>query len=241
MARFKRAEHNEVLAALEQLNAAFLRDSHCYFGGGTRIVLELGEYRVSRDVDFLCADVVGYRAVRETITEDSLGAIAKSKLRLARDVRGDQYGVRTAIQCATLKLKFEIVREARIALEGATIPRLPVSCLTRKHCFAEKFLANADRGMDASTLSRDAVDLAFMIEGWGARDAAAGAALARVAYGPTIDRELARAVTRLRGERTFRARVVEGLGIEDTRALSSGLEALARGVSSGGSRSAKRR
>ena len=230
MAKFKRAEHNEVIGVLEQLDAAFLRDSHCYFGGGTRIVLELGEYRLSKDVDFLCADVAGYRAVRETISEDSLGAIAKSRLRLVRDIRGDQYGVRTAIQCATSKLKFEIVREARIALEGTTIPRLPVSCLTRTHCFAEKFLANADRGMDASTLARDAVDLAFMIEGWDAKDATAGAELARIAYGPAIDRELARAVTRLRGDRSFRARVIEGLGIQDTRTLASGLEVLARGV-----------
>lgn len=230
MARFKRAEHIEALGALEQLDAAFLRDSHCYFGGGTRIVLELGEYRLSRDIDFLCADVAGYRAIRETISEDSLGAIAKSKLRLARDVRGDQYGVRTAIQCATQKLKFEIMREGRIALEGTTISRLPVSCLTRTHCFAEKLLANADRGMDASTLTRDVVDLAFMIDGWGAKDAAAGAGLARVAYGPTIDRGLARAVAKLRGDRIFRARVIEGLAIEDTTTLSSGLEALARGV-----------
>jgi hypothetical protein len=138
--------------------------------------------------------------------------------------------VRTAIQCATQKLKFEIVREARIGLEGMRIPRLPVSCLTRTHCFAEKFLANADRGMDASTLARDAVDLAFMVEGWGAKEATAGARLARVAYGPTIDRELARAIAKLRSERAFRTRVVAGLAIEDTRTLSSGLETLARGV-----------
>jgi len=230
MARFKRAEHNEVLAALERLDAAFLRGSHCYFGGGTRIVLELGEYRVSRDIDFLCADVAGYRAIRETIAGDSLGAIAQSSLRLARDVRGDQYGVRTAIECATLKLKFEIVRESRIMLDGTKVPRIPVPCLTRTHCFAEKFLANADRGMDASTLARDAVDLAFMIEGWDAKDATAGAELARIAYGPAIDRELARAVTRLRGDRSFRARSIEGLGIQDTRTLASGLEVLARGV-----------
>lgn len=241
MGRFRRAAHNEVLEVLGKLDAAFLRDSRCYFGGGTRIVLELGEYRVSKDIDFLCADVAGYRAVRETISEDSLGAIAKPGLALARDVRSDQYGVRTAIQCATHPLKFEIVREGRIALEGATVTRLPVSCLTHAHCFAEKFLANTDRGIDASTLARDAVDLAFMIEGWGAAGAAAGAEMARVAYGPAVERELNRVVTRLRGERTFRARVVEGLGIEDTATMSSGLEALARGVASGAPKPPKKK
>lgn len=230
MARFKRALHNEVLASLKQLDAAFLRTSRCYFGGGTRIVLELGEYRESKDIDFLCADVAGYRALRETIAENSLGAIAKPSLELARDVRGDQYGVRTAIQTATQKLKFEIVREGRIALEGAPVPRLPVACLARKHCFAEKFLANADRGMDASTLSRDAVDLAFMIEGWGAADAAAGADIARAAYGQSIDRAVSSVTARLRGDRAFRARVVEGLAISDPKTLSAGLEAIANRV-----------
>src|SRR5450631_816437 len=190
MAKFKRASHDEVVASLAQLDATFLGASRCYFGGGTRIVLELGEYRESKDIDFLCADVAGYRAMRETITENSLGAIAKPSLKLARDVRGDQYGIRTVVQAALQKLKFEIVREARIVLEGTRVSRVPVTCLTRKHCFAEKFLANADRGMDASTLSRDAVDLAFMIEGWGSEDAASGAEFAREAYGRAIDREL---------------------------------------------------
>jgi hypothetical protein len=230
MAKFRRPLHNDVAAALALLDSPFLETARCYFGGGTRIVLELGEYRESKDIDFLCADVAGYRAMRETISEDSLGAVARPKLVLARDVRGDQYGIRTAVQAGKQKLKFEIVREARIALQGVRVPKIPVSCLTRTHCFAEKFLANADRGMDASTLSRDAVDLAFMIDGWGAKEATSGAALARDAYGEAIDRELSRVVTRLRGDKSYRARVVEGLAISDTRTLSAGLEALAKSV-----------
>lgn len=229
MAKFKRALHEEVVAALARLQAAFLDASRCYFGGGTRIVLELGEYRESKDIDFLCADVAGYRALRETITESSLGAIAKTALKLARDVRGDQYGIRTAVQGAKEKLKFEIVRESRIVLEGVRVPRLPVACLTRTHCFAEKFLANADRGLDASTLSRDAVDLAFMIEGWGFEEAASGAQLARGAYGKAIDRELSKVVTKLRSDKSYRSRVVEGLAVSDTKTLSAGLEAMAKG------------
>lgn len=230
MARFKRASHDEVVASLALLDATFLDACRCYFGGGTRIVLELGEYRESKDIDFLCADVAGYRALREAITETSLGAIAKASLKLARDVRGDQYGIRTVVQAVTQKLKLEIVREARIVLEGARVARVPVTCLTRKHCFAEKFLANADRGMDGSTLSRDAVDLAFMIEGWGPEEAASGAQLAREAYGGSVDRELSRVATKLRTDKSYRGRVIEGLGISDTKTLSAGLEAMAKGA-----------
>jgi hypothetical protein len=228
VARFKRPSHNEVLGGLKQLDAAFLEANRCYFGGGTRIVLELGEYRESRGIDFLCADVAGYRALRETISESSLGAIAKPALELARNVRADQYGVRTAVRCATLKIKLEIVREARIALDGAPVRGIPVTCLARSSCFAEKFLANADRGTDASTLSRDAVDLAFMIEGWGAADADQGAAIARAAYGRSIDRSLSQVTARLRSDKAFRARVVEGLAISNAKTLSAGLEALAK-------------
>lgn len=230
MASFKRPAHAEVVALLALLDAKFLESSRCYFGGGTRIVLELGEYRESKDIDFLCSDVTGYRELRESIKENSLGVLAKPPLALARDVRSDQYGIRTVLQAGTYKIKFEIIREARITLEGARVARIPVNCLVRSHCFAEKFLANADRGMDASTLSRDAVDLAFMIEGWGAAEAALGAALAREAYGDAIGRELSKVVARLRGDKSYRARVVEGLAIADTKTLSAGLEVLAKGA-----------
>lgn len=240
MASFRLAAHNEVLAILRQLDGEFLGKARCYFGGGTRIVLELGEYRESKDIDFLCADVAGYRALRESISQDSLGAVAKAGLRLARDVRADQYGIRTAVQCASGPVKLEIVREARIGLDGSPAARLPVPCLSRLHCFAEKLLANADRGMDSSTLSRDAVDLAFMVQGWGKESALAGAELARVAYGPAIDRELALTVSRLRRERTFRARTIEGLGIEETSSLAAGLEVLARGLDPGGPRKTRK-
>ncbi|MEX2524403.1 MAG: nucleotidyl transferase AbiEii/AbiGii toxin family protein [Gammaproteobacteria bacterium] len=51
---FKRPVHRQVLAILSRLDSAFLSEARCFFGGGTRIALELGEYRESRDMDFLC-------------------------------------------------------------------------------------------------------------------------------------------------------------------------------------------
>jgi hypothetical protein len=229
MARFKRAAHGEVLDVLGKLDAAFLRDSHCYFGGGTRIVLELGEYRESRDIDFLCASREGYRALRETVSARSLGKMASARqFPLAREVRGDQYGVRTWVEWAGAKVKLEIVREARIPLAGARIKGLPVSCLDRIHAFAEKFLANADRGLDPSTLSRDAVDLAFMLEGWEDAEARDGLALAQTAYGAEVLRKTSAVAGKLRTDRKYRGQCVRDLGIEDTATLGKGLERLAK-------------
>src|SRR5260221_4994228 len=227
---FVRTAHREVLAVLERLNGAFLTRAECFFGGGTRIVLELGEYRESKDIGFLCASREGYRLARETVSERSLGPMVTSKISLARDVRADQYGIRTFLEYDTTRIKFEIIREARIDLEGEKTSFLSVPCLTRRHAFAEKLLANADRGMDASTLSRDAVDLAFMIEGWSEADAAAGLAIAKGAYGDAIERELAAVARKLREDRTYRNRCIEGLAITDAKALAAGLETLSRGI-----------
>jgi hypothetical protein len=209
------------------MNAGFLRDAECYFGGGTRIVLELGEYRESKDIDFLCASLRGYRMLREAIRPASLGPVAGGRVKLAREVRADQYGVRTFLAVGNGTLKFEIVREARIGLSGGTVARLPVDCLDHRHCFAEKFLANADRGLDAATLSRDIVDLAFMLEGWKMADAEAGLALAESAYGASVRNSVAAVREKVRSDRSYRNRCVEGLGIADTKTLSSGLNALA--------------
>ncbi len=226
-AAFKRPGHRQVADVLAKLDRSFLARTRCYFGGGTRIVLELGEYRESRDIDFLCSDREGYRLLRETVSGDSLGPVAKGRIALARDVRADQYGIRTFIGDDTGRLKFEIVREARIDLEGEDIGMVPVPSLTRRHCFAEKFLANADRGLDTSTLSRDIVDLAFMMEGWSKADAEAGMAIARAAYGQSVPRALAAVTSKMREDKAYRNRCVEGLAVGDTASMAAGLKALA--------------
>ncbi len=224
---FTRPGHQQVHAILARLDSAFLARARCFFGGGTRIVLELGEYRESRDMDFLCSDRDGYRLLRESVFETSLGPILSSDLSLAREVRADQYGIRTFIEHDGIKLKFEIVQEARIEIDGENIAGIPVACLTRRHCFAEKFLANADRGLDASTLSRDIVDLAFMIEGWSKQDADAGMAMAKMAYGGSVLRSLATVTRKMREDKTYRNRCVDGLAISEPKILNAGIKALA--------------
>ena len=225
---FKRPAHRDVLAVLNALDPPFLARAKCYFGGGTRIVLELGEYRESRDIDFLCADKDGYRMLRESVRETSLAPVARRAMRLAREVRSDQYGIRTFIARKGVNLKFEIIREARIGLEAMSVPALPVACLDRTHCFAEKFLANVDRGLDASTLSRDVVDLSFMIEGWEGASAKAGLSVAKEAYGDSVNRALGAVTRKMRDDRAYRRKCIEGLAISDTKILSAGLKSLAR-------------
>lgn len=201
---FERPHHQRIATLLRALDGSFLEAAHCYFGGGTAIALELGEYRESVDVDFLCSSTDGYRALRAAVFDGKLGAVARQPLKLLRELRADQYGIRTFIEIEGVAIKFEIVRVARIELTGRLDPTLGVPVLSREDLFAEKLLANADRSNDRATWSRDAIDLGMMISAWGPVPAQAWQK-ARTAYGSTIDAALANSVKRLDDREWFGA------------------------------------
>jgi len=220
---YSRARHNAVDKVLARLNGDFLSHAKCFFGGGTRIVLELNEYRESADIDFLCSDRDGYRDLRSTIRHDSLGELASVPLELLREVRADQYGVRTIVQIDNESIKFEIINEARIDLSGELIDWLHVPCLDRICCFAEKVLANDDRWLDESVASRDVIDIAYMIEAWGGQAFIEGTHRARDAYGKGAETSLRASAKKLLGKKTYFKKCVTSLGITDVNTLVSGL------------------
>lgn len=224
---FKREHHQKVQQLLQSLNAEFLLAAQCYFGGGTAPVLLLGEYRESVDVDFLCASQDGYRLLREQLMSDSLGKILKYPLDLLREVRADQYGIRTFIQIDGVPIKFEIIREARIALEGKLDKKLGVPVLSRIDLMVEKLLANADRGDDKATYGRDMIDLAMMAQHWGGIPEAAWHK-ANTAYGGSVKRSFDRVLGRLLNDSNPR-QAWQMLKIEDETVgkLTEALKALA--------------
>lgn len=231
MGEFRRPRHRAVARLLDQLDARFLARAKCYFGGGTRIALELDEYRESEDVDFICSDITGYRSLRAVVEDRSLGALlpkSRSKVVLLRDVRADQYGIRTILDVHGEPVKFEIILEARIPIAATTVNGIPVPVLDRTSCFAEKWLANADRWNDKSVLSRDVIDLAFMLSTWGVDDARAGIELAKVAYGEAIMRAAHGACAKLREDAAYRKRCANALAITDLKRLASGLKILSK-------------
>lgn len=211
-----------VIRALEMLNSEFLHQVHCYFGGGTRIVLALDEFRESADIDFLCASQEGYRALRSTVTNRSLGQVGREKLELAREVIADRYGIRTFLAIGAEKLKLEIILEGRIALSGGRIEGIPVPSLDAVSCCAEKFLANADRWGDESFRGRDIIDLAFMASRWGREPMRTGLNIATSAYGRAAARDAKRAATKMIERAEWRRRCVDALNVTDTRTLLAG-------------------
>jgi hypothetical protein len=220
-----------VVAILAQLNTDLLRRCRCWFGGGTRMVLDLDEYRVSADIDFLVSDAPGYAEVRSLVRQRGPGALFATGVgvRFPREPMADQYGVRFPVQPADGEpLKFEIVREARIELgHGVAVPWSPVDCLCRSDALAEKLLANSDRWLDASVLSRDLLDLGAARVAWGPLPPAA---LQKVvtAYGEGVRSDLVRAAAAfLEPERAdHRRRCFTRLAVEDSDRLLEGVQRL---------------
>ncbi|MDZ7644055.1 MAG: nucleotidyl transferase AbiEii/AbiGii toxin family protein [Woeseiaceae bacterium] len=81
MPEFQRAHHRTVLTALQCLDGDFLNEAKCFFGGGTQLAMTFGEYRVSRDMDFLCSSRKGFRLLREQVSQNSLGGITRQFFR----------------------------------------------------------------------------------------------------------------------------------------------------------------
>ena len=167
--------------------------------------------------------------MRTTVSERSLGAIARVKVKLAREVIADRYGIRTVLDVSGEKLKLEIILEGRIGLSGESIDALPVPALDTVSCCAEKFLANADRWNDESALGRDVIDLAFMAARWGRQPLREGLAIATEAYGKAAAADVRRAATKMLERADWRRRCVAALSVTDTRTLLSGLRLLGAG------------
>jgi len=76
--------------------------------------MQLDEYRESRDIDFLCAGRKGFCMIRGTVDQNSLGKILRRRQPFAREVRANQYGVRTFVATVSGPVKLEVLFEARI-------------------------------------------------------------------------------------------------------------------------------
>lgn len=212
---FKRPHHQQIAGVLNGMNAGFLREAKCYFGGGTAIAMLLDEYRESVDIDFMCADQEGYRKLRESVFSNGLNGIFCSKVQTLRDVRADRDGIRTILLTSDkIPIRFEIVREARINLESQDVPNIAVPYLTRNNMFAEKLLANADRYGDKAIMSRDIIDLLVMEHHWGPVPDEAWAK-ASAAYGDSVYAAFRKAKDILHANRPYLKDCIKKMGIDD--------------------------
>ena len=146
------------------------------------------------------SDIAGYRHLRQQLTgPNGIQAICLPSHALAqvREMRADQYGIRTMLRVDNVNIKFEIVLEGRIALETpSSEDRLcGVATLTPLDMATSKLLANSDRWRDDATQSRDLIDLAMMAPSKPLLRQAL--AKAQNAYGTSVQADLAKAIQTL--------------------------------------------
>jgi hypothetical protein len=198
---FEREHHLRIATVLQALNAELLSANGCLFGGGTAIVLLRNEYRESLDIDLLVSRRDGYRTLRQLLTgAEGLQAILRPGmlLKTGREIRTDQYGIRTMLPVAGKEIKFEIVFESRVELENPE-PQdkvCGVATLAPLDMATTKLLANSDRWHDDSVFSRDLIDLAMLALPRTVLDQAIEKASA--SYGESIEKDLRKAIETLR-------------------------------------------
>lgn len=231
---FRREQHRKVLSLLLAFNSEILSRCRFFFGGGTRIVLDLDEYRESHDIDFLCADAEGYAELRFEAATKGYGALFKpdsrGSLHLPREMKIDQYGIRFPVEMAGDTIRVELIREARIDLERGTRPDWsPVDCLTIPDCYAEKVLANSDRWADRQFLSRDLIDLAALRSQLGPIPEEAWGKVER-AYKTAGRDDLLKAIAAFKGDDSYRQRCFQGLHLDDPARVLAGVDQLRQDI-----------
>lgn len=204
---------------LSSLDGRLLAEHHCWFGGGTAIVLANDEFRESVDIDFLVSDPPSWRRLRQLVRERGLEALTTRELELGRPPTVDGYGIRTSVLVSGVPIKLEVIHEGRIDLDTPSAEQeiCGVRILTRTDQVASKLLANDDRWADTSTFSRDLVDLAMMRPETATLEA--GARKAVDAYGPSVMTSLDKAVTHLRDRPHHLDDCVRALKIHAPRAV----------------------
>ena len=220
---FERIHHQFIAQILYALDGSMLREANCLFGGGTVIALRHGEYRESVDIDFLVSDVQSYRGLRQKLTGPvGIKAImrdAAAPLNQIREIRSDQYGIRTMLMIAEQPIKFEIVLEGRIDLEipGTDDEVCGVATLTSLDMLTSKLLANSDRWNVDGVFSRDVIDLAMMTPSLPMLRKAV--AKSEQAYGETICQDLDKAIGRLQMRHDWMDRCMKAMSMNIPKAV----------------------
>jgi Nucleotidyl transferase AbiEii toxin, Type IV TA system len=227
---YRREIYRTMARVLEALDVDVLVQTSFRFGGGTCLALGHGEYRVSRDLDFICSDPKGYAELRFSARERGYAALfsaaARAALTFPREIRIDQYGLRFPVVVDGTSIRVELIREGRIALGAAAQAAwTPVPVLSIVDTFAEKLLANSDRWADRDDLSRDLLDLAVLRTAHGPIPEAAWSA-AEGAYGLAPRHDLLRAAARFVAEPDFQRRCFTGLDVEGEDGVLLGVQTL---------------
>jgi hypothetical protein len=218
---FTRLHHQAIAQVLYALNGDLLLEHACLFGGGTVISMRNDEYRQSVDIDFLVSSKPGYSELRQLAGAGLRTLFKNNTLPFAqnRDVRIDQYGIRTMLEVVGREIKFEIVLEGRIELDppGPQDTVCGIATLSPLDMATSKLLANSDRWYDDGTYNRDVIDLAMMKPS--RKLLTTAVTKAEAAYGKAILNDLAKAIDRVKNRNGWLERCMQTLAMDMPKAV----------------------
>lgn len=218
---YQRVHHQAIAQVLHALDGDLLQSHQCYFGGGTVIAMRYGEFRESLDIDFLVSSTQGYGALRLLASNGLQGLFRHGDMPFEqlRDVRIDQYGIRTMLRVVGRDIKFGIVLEGRVALaQPEPDDRVcGIATLSPLDMATSKLLANSDRWSDDGAFNRDVIDLAMMQPGGQLLQSAV--TKAQSAYHAAILSDLGKAIDRLENRHGWLERCMEAMAMDMPKAL----------------------
>ena len=114
--------HNQILRVLQSIDRQFFQSCKTYFGGGTMLVMAYGEYRLSRDIDFLCPYGPAFSRLQNVVYDRGYDALFTAErdagLCFPREIRADRDGIQFPIQIDDVLVKFKIVAEGQIGFNA---------------------------------------------------------------------------------------------------------------------------
>lgn len=226
---FTHTHHQKILHILQALDASVFHKTGAHFGGGTLITLLYGEYRWSKDIDFICPVGTGYRDLRSLVNDagnkPSIFFSHSNGITFTRDIKADQYGIRFPVMVDEVVIKIEIIAESRITLNtSAELPWLTVPCLDFADCCSEKLLANADRWNDSAIESRDLIDLAVLR----LQSALPAQAISKAEQAYPVIAPLIRALDKFQNTPSYRDKCFTALQIQNRALILEGINLLSR-------------
>ena len=189
---FRRPRHAAIMGVLRRMDAAFLLENRCFLSGGTAAAMELGEYRRAEGMRFLTEG--GFSAIRCGVAHNSFGPVFREQPDLAREVRPDQFGVRSFVNTDDGPIKLEILWTHAPPGVGAPRTGWPVPLVGRRALVTGLVLALFDLGSPKRAYFRNLVDLAFTSASWGNDVLADAMATCEQAFGERISEGLATAL-----------------------------------------------
>ena len=133
----------------------------------------------------------GFSAIRCGVAHDSFGPVFREHPDLAREVRPDQFGVRSFVSTDDGPIKLEILWTHAPPGVGAPRTGWPVPLVGRRALVTGLALALFDLGSPKRAYFRDLVDLAFTSASWGNDVLADAMATCEQAFGERVSEGLA--------------------------------------------------